>query len=109
MIVIFPRVIAKSFCAVTIYPFIILKKPGLKFDFVLINHENIHLKQQKELLWFFFFIWYGLEYLIRLLYYRSAYRAYKNISFEREAYANEYDLDYIDSRKPFSFVRYLFV
>jgi len=107
MIVIFPRLIAKSFCAVTIYPFVILRNHQSKNDFVLLNHEFIHLKQQKELLWLFFFLWYGLEFLIKLLYYRDTYLAYRNISFEREAYQYEFDLDYLKQRKVFSFLRFI--
>ncbi len=107
MIVILPRLIAKSFCAVTIYPFVILRNHQSKNDFVLLNHEFIHLKQQKELLWFFFFLWYGLEFLVKLLYYRNAYLAYRNISFEREAYRYEFDLDYLKQRKAYSFFRFI--
>jgi len=54
MIVVFPRLIAKSFCALTIYPFIFLRDPASRQDFTLINHERIHIYQQKELLWIFF-------------------------------------------------------
>jgi len=41
------------------------------------------------------------------LLYLDSYRAYQNISFEREAYQNEKELDYLDNRKPFSFINYL--
>jgi len=107
MIVIFPRLIAKSFCALTIYPFIFLRDPASKHDFILINHEQIHINQQKELLWILFFAWYLTEFVLKLFYYRSAYQAYKNISFEREAYAHESDLFYLENRKRFSFIHYL--
>lgn len=29
-----------------------------------INHERIHTKQMKEMLYIFFYLWYGLEYII---------------------------------------------
>jgi len=106
-IVVFPHILAKSFVAITIYPLIILKKPELKNDIVLINHEKIHLKQQLELLWIIFFVWFVTEYFIRLIIYRNFYLAYKNISFEKEAYANEYDLDYLQKRKAFDFIKFL--
>ena len=32
----------------------------------VINHESIHTEQMKELLYVFFYIWYGIEYFIRL-------------------------------------------
>ncbi len=107
MIIVNPKLIAKSFSAVTIYPFIILKYSHLKQDDVLLNHERIHLQQQKELLWLAFFIWYGIEFFIKLIYYRQSSKAYRNISFEREAYRNEADLAYIQKRKLFSFLKYL--
>ena len=107
MIIVFPGLIAHSFCALTIYPFIILKHPHSKYDVVLLNHERIHIRQQKELLWILFFVWYLFEYFFKLLYYRNAYHAYKNISFEREAYANEHNLDYLKKRKFLAFLTYL--
>ena len=107
MIIIVPKIIAKGFCAVTIYPFVILKNQESRNDVVLLNHEYIHLRQQKELFWVFFFLWYGIEYLIRLIYYRNRYLAYRNISFEREAYHHEFDLDYLKNRKPLGFLKFL--
>ena len=107
MIIIIPQIIAKGFCAVTIYPFVILKNQESRNDVVLLNHEYIHLRQQKELFWVFFFLWYGIEYLIRLIYYKNSYLAYRNISFEREAYHHEFDLDYLKNRKPLEFFRFL--
>ncbi len=107
MIIVFSKIIGKSFSAVTIYPFIFLKNPDLKKDIVLLNHENIHLAQQKELLWLPFFVWYLVEYIIKWLYYRQAYLAYKNISFEREAYYFEHHVGYLHNRRPFSFIKFI--
>jgi hypothetical protein len=106
-VIIFPYILTKSFVAVTIYPFIILKKEEFKDDFVLINHEKIHIRQQIEMLWFAFFLWFAIEYLIRLIQYRDFYLAYKNISFEREAYANEHCIDYLSTRPPYTFLKYI--
>jgi len=107
MIIVFPSIIAHSFSALSIYPFIFLKDPAFKTDYVLINHEKIHLKQQLELFWLIFFAWYFIEYLIKLIYYRNSYTAYKNISFEREAYLHEDDLDYLQTRPKFGFFKYI--
>jgi len=107
MILIFKHIIPSNYCGLTIYPFIFLRDKQLILDKILINHEKIHLKQQVELLWFFFFIWYSVEYLIRFLQFRNHQKAYKNISFEKEAYNNEYNLDYLNTRKPFSFLKFL--
>jgi len=98
----------KGFRGLTAYPFVFLKNPVDKKDAVFINHERIHLRQQIELLILPFFIWYFLEYLIRLLQYNNKNRAYRNISFEREAYSNEFDMDYLKNRKFFNFRKYLF-
>ena len=107
MIVIFKHIIPKKYCGLSIYPFIFLKYKNLKTDNIFMNHEKVHLKQQVELLWVFFFIWYFIEYLIRLLKYKNHEMAYKNISFEREAYINENNLHYLKTRKYYSFLKYL--
>jgi hypothetical protein len=73
-----------------------------------IRHENIHALQEKELWYIGFWFWYVFEFCIRLLQFRFNGRlAYRNISFEREAYENEHDKSYIENRKPFSFEAYL--
>ncbi len=71
------------------------------------NHERIHLRQQIELLVVPFYVWYGLEFLLRLLQYRNRRKAYYNISFEREAYGNEKDLNYLKQRSFWNFLKYL--
>lgn len=97
----------KGYVGITLFPFIVIRDKHLKQDKCLLNHECIHLRQQLELLVLPFFIWYGLEFMIRLLQYRNRYLAYKNISFEREAYSNETDLEYLQSRPVFRFAKYL--
>ena len=89
------------------WPFIILKEGALRKDDVLINHERIHLKQQQELFIIPFYLLYISEWLLRTLLYLNSYRAYQNISFEREAYANEDDMEYLSQRKAYSFLNYL--
>ncbi|MEM9077561.1 MAG: hypothetical protein AAGC43_10995 [Bacteroidota bacterium] len=107
MIVIFKHFFYRNYVGLSLWPFIILKENGLKNDTILINHERIHLRQQRELLIIPFYVLYVAEWLLRTVLYLNTYRAYQNISFEREAYANEKNPDYLDSRKPFSFVDYL--
>ncbi|BFP41764.1 hypothetical protein FGF1_26090 [Flavobacteriaceae bacterium GF1] len=108
MILVFRHFFRKNYVGLTLWPFIIVKEDSHKDDVVLINHEKIHLKQQSELLVLPFYFWYMLEWLLRTLLYLDSYRAYQNISFEREAYANEMDLGYTDRRKPYSFLNYIF-
>lgn len=90
-----------------IWPFIFLRDKKMKTDLVLINHEKIHLKQQKELLFFLFFVWYFTEFFIRWIYYGRIMEAYRNISFEREAYVNDQNLEYIRDRKFWNFLSYM--
>lgn len=94
---------------ITLWPFIVLRERYsyshyLKEGARIINHESIHIKQQQELLIIPFYILYIGEYFIRLFMKGNAYR---NISFEREAYTNEGNLDYLKTRKWYSFLKYL--
>lgn len=72
-----------------------------------INHEEIHTAQMKEMLYVFFYLWYVVEWLVRLIQYRDAKKAYRNISFEREAYANQSDMRYLQGRKRWVWAGYL--
>lgn len=83
--------------AIAFFPFIIIPSTTIVDD-ELLNHERIHLRQQLELLVIPFYIWY----LIAL--YR---KGYMNISFEKEAYANENDLTYLKKRRIFAFRKYI--
>lgn len=97
----------KEVAGITIFPFIILNKKELKQDNVFVNHELIHIYQQLELFFIPFILWYYAEFFFRLLIYRNIQKAYRNISFEREAYLNETNFDYLKTRKFFSFLKYL--
>lgn len=92
---------------ITLFPFILLRRKSDRKNKILINHERIHIRQQMELLIIIFYIWYLSEYYIRYLKYKNPNLAYRNISFEREAYANEQNTDYLSKRKIWSFIRYL--
>lgn len=99
--------VPKGFVGVTLYPFIFLKREDLKHDAELINHEKIHLQQQQELFIVFFFLFYLIEWTFKFLKYRNKFLAYKNLSFEREAYQNQDNLYYLDNRKIWAFLNYL--
>ncbi len=100
------RIVPKGYGAITLYPFIFVRSEWRANDKRIINHESIHLRQQKELLVVFFLIWYGIDFLIKLTKYRDWHLAYRNIIFEREAYANEYNLDYLKNRRFWGFWKY---
>lgn len=69
------------------------------------NHEYIHTLQQREMLFIGFYIWYLVEWVIGLCRYRDSHKAYRQIRFEKEAYAHQHDLGYRHSRKHFSWFR----
>ncbi len=98
----------KKYSTLTIWPFIFVKENFYKKDKILINHEKIHLRQQVELLWAPFFLWYITEFIIKLIIYKNWNLAYKSISFEREAYKNEGNKEYLQDRKFWSFWKYLY-
>ncbi|WP_149304929.1 hypothetical protein [Pareuzebyella sediminis] len=106
MILVFKHFFYKNYVGLSLWPFIFLKNNDLKEDIVLINHERIHLRQQQELLIVFFYIFYFMEWVVRCMLYFDTYKAYQNMSFEKEAYNNEKNLAYLKERKPFSFIKY---
>lgn len=77
---------------------------GVYLSDELMNHERIHTAQQREMLFVFFYLAYLVEWLVRLPLRGNAYR---NISFEREAYANQRNLNYLHSRRPFAWRYYI--
>lgn len=97
--------VPNGYRAITLYPFIFVRNGSDKYDKVLINHERIHLRQQLELLVIIFYIWYILDYFIKLCKLGSRSKAYRNIIFEREAYDNQDNLDYLKSRKCYQYLR----
>ncbi len=105
-IVVNKYLIGRRFVGIALWPFIVVKDSLLKEDEAFINHERIHIRQQAELLVLPFYLIYFVEYIIRVLQYRDTQKAYRNISFEREAYYNEDDLDYLKNRKLWSFMKY---
>jgi len=93
--------------AIALFPFIIVRKRELKDNPRLVYHERIHLRQQLELGIFLFYLWYVTEFLIRYAHCRTFKVAYRNICFEREAFSNETNTEYLRNRKYWSFVYYL--
>ena len=123
-----------GYMAITIWPFIFVKRKAWgRFNEKEKRHELIHCHQQIEthvvslmllvllasfglFSWWWvltfplvYFAFYGLEYLVRLVIYGfNGREAYRNISFEQEAYLNESDMTYLINRKLFASWRYLF-
>lgn len=70
-----------------------------------ILHESIHTAQMKEMLYLGFYLWYIIEWIIKLFIYGG--NSYRNISFEREAYNNEDNPKYLETRKHYSWLKLL--
>lgn len=66
----------------------------------------IHIYQQREMLILPFYVWYLIEWCIRRMKSKSWSEAYRNISFEREAYRNDFKEDCLKIRKHYAWLKY---
>jgi len=98
-------ILPSNIIGITLCPFGIYVKDINRVTERTINHENIHWQQQLEMLVIFFYIWYLVEWIIKLFKYGG--RSYRNLSFEREAYGNDKNIDYLKNRKHYSWFKYL--
>lgn len=96
----------KGFGAINLFGMIFARKDYGQLTDAEKNHEKIHTRQIIETLFFFYYIMYVIEWVVRLIQYRDKIQAYYNISFEREAYDNMYNPDYSRQRSLFSFIHY---
>lgn len=107
---------------------ILFARNGCSINEEVLNHEGIHTVQILEMFvigfvtllpfvvfglispwWLFasvgtFYYWYFIEWLVRIF---KKGNAYRNISFEREAFDNDDDLTYLATRKRFAWWKYL--
>ena len=90
--------------AITLYPFIICKE---EMDDITLNHEKIHLAQQKELWIIGFYFLYVYYWLREKWKGDTSLGAYLAIPFEVEAYTNERDKSYLSTRKRNAWKKYL--
>lgn len=120
----------KGFKAIMLFGILFYK--GRDPNQTTLNHEYIHYKQFQEITtalavpliflaaivnWWIlilvpiiYYVLYLIEYLIKLVIYRNNIIAYKNISFEREAYAYQH-LNYKDCnnvRVSFRWLKYIY-
>lgn len=97
-------ILARGFAALTVWPFVFVRtdtEPTRQ----LLTHEEIHARQQLEMLWLPFFVWYGAEWLVRLCIDRRT--AYRRIAFEQEAYRNDWNPDYLAERKRYGWIKHI--
>lgn len=64
---------------------------------VILRHEYIHVLQQKEVGYIPFLLRYIMEYLLN---------GYRGISFEKEAYLNDWKQGYLNTREPNAWKKY---
>ena len=128
--------LGKNIVGITLFPFGIYLKLSYLTRQKTINHESIHWQQQLEMLvvgaimsaltaiilmsfgvfslWLltllvfpllFFYLWYVIEWFFRI--FINGNKAYVSLSFEREAYDNDDNLDYLKTRKRFAWLKYM--
>lgn len=111
----------KGFNAITHWPIGVFYKKELTRR--SINHEGIHWRQQRELLVLPFYLIYVGEYLVNIRKFKKKlkkqfpdkpikrlrkiwkHKSYRNISFEKEAFSNQANYNYLEKRKIFAMWR----
>ncbi len=97
----------RGFDALTVFNVMLVRR-GVTVTPWLVRHETVHWLQQKELLVIGFYVLYGIEFIARYAIERSLHKAYVRISFEQEAYKDGDDEHYLEHRRRFAWVKYLF-
>jgi hypothetical protein len=126
------KILPPGFSAITLWP-VVLIHPDEADNEIMRQHEEIHLRQWTELMlvswafqavayfaldiysfWWLLaigylsrYLWYLIEWLVKLIIYRDWMWAYLSISFEREANNWERWPDYLKTRKHFYWLKYL--
>lgn len=90
---------------INLFGILFTKRDHLTKDTV--THEQIHTAQMKEMLFVFFYLWYGIEYIIIRFFHKKQNSAYHDVSFEEEAYANQYNDNYLKMRKHYAWLKYI--
>lgn len=101
----------KGFLAMNLFGLLLVRKSKAdKVDAVTINHEAIHTAQMRDFCkWLpiggtIFYILYFFEWVCRI--FIPSGSAYRNISFEIEAYNNHRNEEYLATRKRFAMWRH---
>lgn len=93
----------KGFKAINLFGIVFARRECRPISNTIIRHESIHTAQMQELLYVGFYLLYLLEWIFRCV--KRIYtgqEAYRYVSFEREAYANQRKRTYLTYRKPFA-------
>lgn len=113
-----------GFYAITVFGYLIrrTKYKDTPIPPTTMNHEGIHACQAGDFLpdflsgfflgflgYIIFYLLYFIEWLIKLfISIFTGNNAYYSISFEQEAYLNQDNLNYQDTRKRFAWIKYIF-
>lgn len=72
------------------------------------NHARVDTHgSNEEMLWVFFYLWYGVEYLLIRLFHKKQNCAYHDISLEEEAHNNDENPEYLKTRKHYAWWKYI--
>ena len=96
----------KGYKAINLFGILFCRRDAV-IGSITLNHEYIHTMQMREMLYIPFYIWYGIEWLIKWVLYRDAHLTYHNISFEKEAFLHEKDMGYSKNRRHFTWIKYI--
>lgn len=93
----------RGFAAINLFGVVFARKEYKPLSNRTLRHEAIHTAQMRGLGYLGFYILYLLEWLYRLpKQCRTGQSAYRNISFEKEAYKKQDRKTYLSYRKPFA-------
>jgi hypothetical protein len=96
----------KNISGIYLYYFILIRDSKDLNNKTLIHHEYIHHAQAKEISLVVFYFIYFSHFMFNLFKYKfNRHTAYKNICFEKEAYQYESDLNYLNNRKKFAWMK----
>lgn len=97
----------KGFHAINLFGVVFARNGQPKLSRQMVNHEAIHTRQMLELFVVGFYVWYIVEWIVRWIIFKDRFIAYKNIGFEREAFDNDGNPDYLKQRKWYGFASYV--
>lgn len=86
---------------------ILFVRTGARIGAVDLAHEEIHSRQVLELFVIGFYVWYLIEWFIKLIRYGDPWVAYRDLGFEKEAYYRQTDPGYLSWRPRFAFWDYV--
>lgn len=96
----------KGFAAMYFCGLLFIRREVGELSASTLNHEAIHDAQAREMLYLPFYVVYVIEWFVRL-FIHGPRAAYRNISFEREAYARQGERDYLTRRRRYAWWRYI--